>query len=98
MKVVALLKENKLWRLANWDGCCCGNFKIRDVEIDVSCGKGRAQAVWISSNSINYEDKRLLHPIMEEVISQLLEDSGRSGDFAEYFEEWKPTARAGKRK
>jgi hypothetical protein len=93
-KVVALLKENQLWRLAHWDGCCCSNFSVRNVNIDISCGKGREQAVWVSSTSGDYDDETLLRPIMAEVIKQLTGHSGRGGVFAEHFSAWMNERRA----
>jgi hypothetical protein len=90
-KVVALIKEVQCWRLGNWDGCCCSSFSIRNVHIDISCGKGREQAVWIHSNSLDYpkgEDALLLTPVMDEVVRQLNEQSGRGDAFARYFHAW----------
>lgn len=82
--VVALIREVECWRLGNWDGCCCSSFEIRNVRVDISCGKGREQAVWVSSESLDYPQG--LNPIMDEVIRQLTEQSGRGGSFARYFE------------
>lgn len=85
-KIVALIKEIELWRLGNWDGCCCSSFSIRNVDVEISCGKGREQAVWISSRSMDYHDRTLLKPVMAEVIRQLTpEQTGRSGKFAEHI-------------
>jgi hypothetical protein len=88
-KVVALIVEVRCWRLGNWDGCCCSRFSVRNVDVDISCGKGREQAVWICSSSMDYDDKSLLKPIMKEVIKQLKESSGRGGSFKQYFDKWK---------
>lgn len=92
-KVVALIREVECWRLGNWDGCCCCHFSIRDVEVDISCGKGREQAVWIHSTSCEYpeaEATTLLAPVMDEIVRQLTElSAGRGGQFAKYFYEWK---------
>lgn len=86
-KVVAIIKEVGCSRLGNWDGCCCSHFSIRNVDVEISCGKGREQAVWISSRSQDYDDKELLKPIMAEVIRQVTEQSGRGGAFAQYIKE-----------
>lgn len=88
-KVVAIISEVQCRKLGNWDGCCCSNFSIRNVNVDISCGKGREQAVWVSSASGDYEDQSLLKPIMAEVIRQVTEQSARRGTFAQYFEPWK---------
>lgn len=84
-KVISLISDLKVWRLGNWEGCCCSQFSVRGVNVDISCGKGREQAVWVSSNS-----KNLLRPVMAEVVKQVTEHSNRSGKWAEYFEEWSP--------
>lgn len=84
-KVVALIREVELWRLGNWDGCCCSRFSLRNVDVDISCGKGREQAVWVSSASGDYDGQPSLQPIMDEVVRQLNEHSGRVPDFAQYF-------------
>ena len=98
-KVVALIREVECWRLGNWDGCVCSHFSIRNVNVDISCGKGRDQAVWMYSGSLDYWDgvsandcdAEMLAPIMDEVIRQLAEQSGRGGTFARYFKPWTPT-------
>lgn len=89
-KVLAIIKEVGLWRLGNWDGCCCSQFSLRNVEIDISCGKGREQAVWMSSRSMDYDEdpEGQLTPVMDEVVRQLSEGSGRGGNFARYFKPW----------
>jgi len=102
-KVAALIREVGLWRLGNWDGCCCSRFSIRNVDVDISCGKGRDQGVWLSSNSLDYwkegttdgNDEELLRPIMEEIIRQLIAQSSRGGNFAQHFHPWAaPTPKA----
>lgn len=92
-KVVALIRSVECWRLGNWDGCCCSNFSVRNVDIDISCGKGREQAVWVSSHSYEYHNKENLRPIMDEVIRQIDSKSGRIGEFARYYHEWKQNPR-----
>lgn len=86
-KVVSLIRLLECWRLGNWDGCCCSRFSIRGVDVDISCGKGGQQAVWVSSPSLDYMDKELLRPIMDEVIRQVTEQSGRGGSFAQFLGE-----------
>lgn len=87
-RVVEIIKEVGCSVLGNWDGCCCCNFSIRNVEVDISCGKGGEQAVWVSSNSCDYDGEPTLRPIMDEVIRQVTEQSGRGGSFAQFFEPW----------
>lgn len=91
--VLALVRDLGLWRLGNWDGCCCSSFSIRNVNIDISCGKGREQSVCMWSGSMDYgmseqDGQKLLQPVMNEVVTQLAEFSGRGGEFKQYFHEW----------
>ena len=79
-KVLALIKALGIWRLGNLDGCCCSNFIIRGVGIDIACGKGRNRGVFVFNHSMDYEDYKdpeLLRPIAEEVKHQLEECDGR---------------------
>ena len=86
--VVSLIREVGCERLGFWDGCCCSSSSVRGVSVDISCGKGREQAVWVSSHHMDYNDKTSLRPVMDEVIRQLEDKSGRGGGFARYFAEW----------
>lgn len=79
-KVVAMIKELGCWRLGNWDGCCCSNFSLRNVDVRISCGKGGEQGVWIGSGSMDY-DEESLRPIMEEVVRQCDEQACRANPF-----------------
>lgn len=85
-RVVAILREVGIEVLGNWDGCCCSNFSIRNVNVDISCGKGRKQGVWVWSRSSDYDDKVLLIPIMDEVLTQANEKSGRFPNFEKHYE------------
>lgn len=92
--VLALVKEVEVWRLANLDGCCCGRFSLRNVDVEFGCGKGGERAVWCSSRSMDYWDRvskdgcdeRLLRPIAEEVARQIEARDGR-GPLKIYFHE-----------
>ena len=86
-KVVCILRAVQCRRLGYWDGCCCSNFNVRYVNVDISCGKGREQAVWVSSTSRDF-GKEELKPVMAEVIKQVSEQSGRAGKFTEYYCEY----------
>jgi hypothetical protein len=79
-KVVAIIKEVGAWRLGNWDGCTCSHFSIRNVQIDVGCGKGSPRNVHVSSRSGDYDgENAALRMIGEEVARQVQEaDDGRS--------------------
>jgi hypothetical protein len=70
-KVLTIIKEIECWRLGNWDGCLCSRFSIRNVDVEISCGKGRDRGIWVSSASLDYMDVKLLHPIAEEVQRQV---------------------------
>lgn len=80
-KVVSIIKDVQCWRLGKWDGCCCSHFSIREVEVDIACGKGKEQSVTVRSGSSDFPDENSLRPIMDEVIRQVTEQSGRSGEF-----------------
>lgn len=84
--VVALIKELGCWRLGNWDGCCCSNFSVRNVDVNISCGKGSEQGVWIKSVSGDYDNIELLRPIMEEVVRQCDEQAARAAPFVGHIE------------
>lgn len=98
-KVLAILKEVGVWRLAHWDGCTCTHFNVRHVDVDVSCGKGRDRGLWISSKSLDYWDgksngcdENLLRPIAEEVARQIQESDGRGPiPIPIHFREWDNT-------
>ena len=78
-KVIAVIKAVGVWRLANWDGCCCSHFSIRNVKIDASCGKGQPRCVKVSSRSLDYEgESEALRRIGEEVAQQIQKADGRS--------------------
>jgi hypothetical protein len=76
--VLAIVKEVEVWRLGHFDGCCCCWFRVRDVQIDVSCGKGSERAVRVYSQSDDYWNENskspnevFLRPIAEEVARQV---------------------------
>ena len=86
-KVVALIKEAEVWRLGNFDGCICSSFSVRNVDVQISCGKGQGRAIKVSSvsgdyyseRSGEYGDPEMLRPIAEEVQRQILEKSDGRG-------------------
>src|SRR6185312_17385679 len=91
-KVLALIKEMEVWRLGNFDGCCCCRFSLRNVDVEVGCGKGGDRGVWVSSPSMDYwdrmtedsSDERMLRPIAEEVARQV-EASDHRGPLPLHF-------------
>lgn len=93
-KVLAIIKELGVWVLGNWDGCCCSKFSIRNVDVDIACGKGRNQGVYVSSDSMDYlnqdliMDEDLLRPIAEEVAKQCDEHAWRSKKFEYHIRAW----------
>lgn len=88
-KVVALIKEIGCGRLGNWDGCVCSGFEIRDVTVDISCGKGTPQAIRVYSRSMDYSGDAHFRPIADEVRRQIIEQSNRGGDWPIFFGPWK---------
>jgi hypothetical protein len=95
MVVVDLIREVGVIRLGNFDGCACCRFSVRDVDVEVGCGKGGERAVWVSSPSLEYwdgatangNDEALLRPIAEEVVRQVSEADGR-GPLMVYLHEF----------
>ena len=94
-RVLDLIKEVKVYNLGNWDGCVCCHFSIRNVNVDVACGKGSDQAIRVWSNSMDYMEgygdphDEALKPIAEEVRRQVIDGSFRGGDFPIFYEERK---------
>lgn len=87
-QVLDLIKEVTIYRLGNWDGCSCSHFSVRNVNVDISCGKGRDRGIFVHSNSMDYDDVELLRPIAEEVKRQVEECDGR-GPISFYLQKWK---------
>lgn len=85
--VLALVKSLGIWRLGNLDGCCCSRFSLRNVDVDIACGKGRKRGVYVSSASMDYDDPELLRPIAEEVRQQL-EECDHRGPAPIHLREW----------
>lgn len=83
-KVISIIQACGLQALGNWDGCCCSHFNLRGVDVEIGCGKGGEQAVWVSSKSMDHSDETLT-PIMAEVIRQVSEQSNRSAPFAQHI-------------
>jgi hypothetical protein len=76
-RVTDLIREVGLHRLGNLDGCICCNFSIRNVDVEISCGKGGERGIKVSSASMDYENGTSeLKTIADEVHRQalLLED------------------------
>jgi len=84
-KVLVLIKNIGVWRLGNCDGCMCCRFSLRNVDINVCCGKGGDRGVTISSRSLDYwdgvssngNDTKMLRPIAEEIARQVEEGDSR---------------------
>jgi hypothetical protein len=78
-RVVEVISDAEVARLANFDGCICSRFSVRNVDIEIGCGKGGKRGVFISSPSLDYWDgesaddcdPELLRPIAEEIVRQL---------------------------
>lgn len=90
-KVLALVKEVKVWRLSNAAGCICGGFEIRNVHVDICCGKGRDRAVYVWSHSLDYPEEdaeKMLGPIGKEVAQQV-EASDLRGPIPIRLHEWR---------
>ncbi len=94
--VVDLIREVGVGRLGNFDGCVCCHFEVRNVSVDVACGKGRNRGVWVSSGSLDYYDQEqncldesLLRPIADEVKRQIEDADGHMrGTIAAHCRAW----------
>jgi hypothetical protein len=94
-KVLDVIKEIGIHRLSNMDGCLCGGFEIRNVEIDFACGKGRDRGIYISSRSCDYSDDEAglakeLGEVGVEVHRQFLELGDGRGPIEVHFRKWNP--------
>lgn len=86
--ILSLIQQVGVWRLSNSDGCMCGGFTLRNVKVDIACGKGRKRAIWVSSNSMDYtKNDETLRPIADEVARQVEDGDGR-GKMAIHLREW----------
>jgi hypothetical protein len=88
--VLEIIQAVGIHRLANFDGCLCGRFSLRNVDIDICCGKGRQRALWISSKSGDYDDnaQKKLRPIAEEVVRQVQDLNDGRGEMPTRFDAW----------
>jgi hypothetical protein len=87
-KVIAIIRDVGCWRLGHWDGCCCSHFSVRDVTIEISCGKGAEQAVWVYSASSEWSGRSAdLRAIASVVLDELRINSGRSDNWVVYLAE-----------
>jgi hypothetical protein len=67
-------------RLGNWDGCVCSQFSIRNVDVEIACGKGsKPQGVRVSSTHGDYTDRAMLEMIADTIVEQLEASCSRSG-------------------
>ena len=67
-------------RLGNWDGCVCCKFSIRNVDVEIACGKGaKPQGVRVSTTHMDYTNRAMLEMIAETIVAQLEASSSRSG-------------------
>jgi hypothetical protein len=89
-KVIAIIRDVGCWRLGHWDGCCCSHFSVRDVTIEISCGKGREQGVWVYSAHSFYAgrtDDFDLQGIADVVLDELRRGSGQRDNWTVYLGE-----------
>lgn len=92
-RLLNLIREIGIHRLAAFDGCLCGSFEIRNVEIDISCGKGRDRGIWISSRSLAYPPsegdlKQILYEVGKEVQRQIIALNDGRGPITVHYRQW----------
>lgn len=86
-RVLDIVREVGVQRLSYFDGCACGGFTLRNVKVDISCGKGRDRGVWVSHRGDDHSPDDIL-AIADEVASQVEECDGR-GAMPRYPHEWR---------
>ena len=88
--VLDLIKEVGIHRLCDLDGCICSGFTVRNVTVDIACGKGRGRGIWVYSNSMDYDmNEGWLEPILAEVLRQAEALGDGRGPFKTYLRPWK---------
>lgn len=80
-RVVELIRTVGVRELGLLDGCICCRFSVRNVEVDISCGKGADREIIVGSRSLLYEDDAELRPVLEEVERQAIALNDRRGPF-----------------
>lgn len=53
--VVDLIRQVGVSMLCSRDGCTCGGFAVRNIEVEISCGKGEDRGVRVFSKHFDYE-------------------------------------------
>jgi hypothetical protein len=73
-RVMDVIREVGVHRLANLDGCICSDFSIRNVEVEIRCGKSSApRGIRVSSQWREYMSGAVeLRVIADEVVRQLI--------------------------
>ena len=72
--VIDLLKNVGYQGLNFSDGCACGGFEVMGVCVEVGCGKGAGEGVWVHSPHGDFDGQQeVLAPIADEVARQIKE-------------------------
>ena len=89
--VLGLIKDQSIYQFSATDGCMCGGFELKEIHVDISCGKGlpRVVRVWSNSGDYGYEEEQevLFKDIEEEVRRQVMEADGR-GEMKLIYHKW----------
>lgn len=93
-KIVDVIREVGIHRLAGFDGCLCGGFEIQCVKVDFACGKGRDRGIYISSRSMDYSENEAdlakeLGDVGREVHQQFMDLHDGRGPIEVHFREWR---------
>lgn len=77
---LALIRDVGVWKLGDFDGCLCGHFVVKGVEVDIACRKssgshGRTTMLRVHSESLDASIEELV-PIADEVRRQIGEGDG----------------------
>jgi hypothetical protein len=88
--VVNLIKEVGIYRLSTLDGCLCGGFEIKGIDVDIACGKGRTRGIWVwPAHNGDYQEEgdEAIRPIGDEVAKQVMEADER-GPIPVHLRKW----------
>lgn len=86
--VISIVDEVGLYRLAGSDGCACGRFIVRGLEVEIGCGKGDRRGVWVSSRHMDWSDDDASRARVGQAVAQIVKDTDERGPIPVYLSSW----------